>query len=136
MAGREGAAGPSGAAGMQGPTGPTGAQGAAGIVGNWTAYRDFTFGYDRTNIRASDASMASEIAMYMARNPSLQLGIDNSMNPEASQHSQDMNGRRASAVRDALIQAGVPGSRIQMGAFAAPQDRHARQVEVLLSTRT
>ena len=135
MAGRAGAAGPSGDVGAQGPTGPTGAQGQAGIVGSWTAYRDFTFYGDRSNLQPSDVTMADEIAGYMAQNPSLQLGIDGSMNPNSAEPSnQDLSNRRVRAVRDALIQAGVPAGKIQTGAFGDPQLRRNRRVDVLLKT--
>jgi hypothetical protein len=88
-------------------------------------------------IEPSGMSTISEMAAYMARNPSMELGLDGSINP-ASAHpiNQDLSDRRVSAVRDALIQAGVPAHRIETGAFADPQLRRNRRVDVLLKTRT
>ena len=136
MAGRAGESGPAGDPGAQGPMGPTGAQGAVGIVRDWTPYRDFTFASDRTNVRSSEMGTVTEIAAYMANNPSLLLGIDDSTNPQGGDGpaQQDLDQRRAGAVRDALIQAGVPSNRIEMGALSDPQLRRNQQVEVLLRT--
>jgi outer membrane protein OmpA-like peptidoglycan-associated protein len=113
--------------GAQGPAGPQGAQGRVGVVGRWTAYRDFTFRYARTDVPSDEMSTVSEIASYMAQNPSLRLGIDGSGN-------ENLSGRRVDSVRDALIQAGVPAYKIQMGAFGDPQLRRDRRVAVLLSS--
>jgi outer membrane protein OmpA-like peptidoglycan-associated protein len=135
MVGNAGAMGPSGGAGAQGPIGPTGAQGPAGVVGHWTAYRDFTFYTDRTDLQPSDVTMANEIAGYMAHNPSLQIGIDGSTNPSGGASTdQDLNNRRVEAVHNALINAGVPASKIQTGAFGDPQLRRDGRVEVLIAT--
>jgi outer membrane protein OmpA-like peptidoglycan-associated protein len=135
MAGSAGATGPSGNVGAQGPTGPTGAQGPVGIVTQWTAYRDFTFHGDRVKLKPSDVSMVDEIAGYMSHNPSLELGIDGSINSASAEGTnQDLNSQRISAVRDALIQAGVPADKIQTGAFGDPQLRRNHRIDVLLKT--
>jgi len=135
MAGRAGAAGPSGDAGAQGPAGQTGVQGQVGIVGRWTAYRDFTFYGDRSDLQPSDVTMVDEIAGYMAQNPSLQIGIDGSTDPNgAAPTNENLNDRRVDALHNALLKAGVPASKIQMGAFGDPQLRRDGRVEVLIST--
>ncbi len=64
----------------------------------------------------------SEIADYMYKNPSLQLGIDGS------------NKSRVDAVRDALIQTGVPAWKIHMGAFGDKRLTQDRRIEVLIRT--
>jgi len=109
--------------------GAAGAQGPVGSVGSWTHYRNFRFGYHSAQIRASDQSTANDIAAYMAKNPSLQIGID-----ATDPGNQALGNRRADAVRDALVQAGVPSYKIQTGAFGDPQLRSNGRVEVLLST--
>lgn len=131
MVGVAGPAGQSGVAGEQGPTGPTGAQGAVGAVGHWASYREFTFEHNRADIQASDRSTVSEIATYMKRNPSLQVGIDGS-----AQGTQDqgLSERRTNAVRNALIAEGVPAHRIQTGAFGDQRLKRDRRVEVLISS--
>ena len=113
----------------------TGAQGPAGAVYRWTSYRAFWFDSDTTNLRSSDMSQVAEIAEYMKQNPSLKIGIDGSSPSGANRRARDLADRRSTAVRNALIDAGVPGSRIEMGAFG---DRHLvreGRVEVLLHTR-
>ena len=80
-------------------------------------------------------SKVSEIATYMNQNPSLQVGIDGSMDPRGTDpRNQDLSDRRVEAVRSALIQAGVPAHKIQTGAFGDTQLTRDRRVEVLIST--
>jgi outer membrane protein OmpA-like peptidoglycan-associated protein len=135
MAGAAGPAGHSGPAGAQGPVGATGAQGVVGVVEGWTSYREFVFGYDKSAMQASDATKINEIAAYLKRNPSLQVGVDGSMDPRGTDpRNQELSDRRVSAVRNALIQAGVPAQRIQTGAFGDEDLRRDRRVEVLIST--
>ena len=132
-AGYVGQAGNPGAAGMQGPTGPTGAQGPVGIVANWVAYREYNFNPGRAEIQPSNANTASEIAAYMEQNPSLQIALNGSGDSGATDaQSQKLSDRRFDAVRAALIDAGVPASKIQSGSFGDPQLSHDGQVAVLL----
>jgi outer membrane protein OmpA-like peptidoglycan-associated protein len=71
----------------------------------------------------------------MNQNPSLQIGIDGSMDPRGSDpRDQNLSDRRVSAVRDALVQAGVPSYKILTGAFGDTQLTRDRRVEVLIST--
>jgi outer membrane protein OmpA-like peptidoglycan-associated protein len=125
-----------GAAGAQGPAGATGAQGPAGIVDRWNPYREFTFDVARAELQPSDASKVSEIATYMKKNPSLQVGIDGSISPRpgSDMSTQDLRDRRVDAVRSSLIQAGVPAERIKIGAFGDPQLRRDGRVDLLIST--
>ncbi len=136
-AGIAGEAGPSGYQGERGYTGATGDQGAVGIVYKWTAYREFNFDRDHANIPASEMDGISEIAAYLAENPSLEVGIDGSLDTsDSSQRQRDLSDRRANSVNDALLQAGVPASQIRMGAFADPDRRHQGQIQVLIKTRS
>ena len=50
--------------------------------------------------------------------------------------NQDLSDRRISAVRQALIRAGVPTSRIQAGTFGDMDLTRDRRVEVLVRTTT
>jgi outer membrane protein OmpA-like peptidoglycan-associated protein len=135
MAGSAGAMGRSGPAGVQGSVGSMGRQGAAGVVDRWTSYRDFDFEYDRADMRNSDATKVSEIATYMKQNPSLQVGIDGSMDPRGTDpRNQQLSDRRVDTVRTALINAGVPASRIKTGAFGDTSLTKDRRVEVLIIT--
>jgi len=130
MAGGIGGAGHSGAQGAQGVVGPTGPQGPVGIVNSWTSYRVITFDNGRADLSAFDKNTVSEIAAYMAKNPSLQVGLDGYKDPSY----QNLSDRRVGTVRDALIVAGVPSYKVQVGAFGDPQFSRDRRVEVLLST--
>lgn len=126
--GNIGPAGPSGVAGARGESGPTGAQGAVGIVDHWTSFRELWFDSNRTDLQSSEMSKVSEIADYISQNPSIRVGIDGSTDAR----NQDLNDRRVAAVRDALIQAGVPSSKIQSGAYGDARLAHDRRIEVLV----
>jgi outer membrane protein OmpA-like peptidoglycan-associated protein len=140
--GMTGPPGPVGAPGPQGPIGPSGAPGPAGPVGpqgpigtpaaqtspahptalapaSWTSYRDIYFDYDRSDFRAGEMVKISEMAAYSRQNPSVRLGVDGySDSLGSTRYNATMSQRRTLAVRDALIQAGVPSDRIDSGQFS------------------
>jgi outer membrane protein OmpA-like peptidoglycan-associated protein len=89
-----------------------------------------TFDRARSDLSASDKAIVTEIAAYMAQNPSLQAGIDGFRDP----NNQSLSDRRVGAVREALIVAGVPANKVQVGAFGDPNASRERRVEVLLSS--
>jgi hypothetical protein len=122
--------GPAGDTGPAGATGATGTRGPVGIVDRWTTYGVIYFGTGRSDLSTYDKSVVSEIAAHMAKNPSLQAGIDGHRDPR----NQSLSERRVVTVRDALMAGGVPSSKIQTGAFGDPNLRTDRRVEVLLST--
>ena len=140
-----GAQGTTGVTGAQGTAGVTGAQGPAGVAGvrspapaatGWVALKDFTFDYDRVDIRPSELNQPSEIATYARLNPSVRLGIDGSTDllRGTNQYNSGLSQRRIATVRDALIQAGVAADRIDTGAFAA-QRANCRDAVELCSQR-
>jgi OOP family OmpA-OmpF porin len=91
--------------------------------------------YDRSDILPSQKATIAEVADYVVRNPSLQIGIDNTADPRGSDpRDPDLNQRRADAVRDALVQAGVPAGRIQTGIVGDGQLARDRRVGLLVST--
>jgi outer membrane protein OmpA-like peptidoglycan-associated protein len=117
-AGAIGTSGAMGATGMQGAAGAVGAQGSAGAVVRWESFRDFLFDFDKSDVRTSEAAKAPEIAAYMNANPSVQVGIDGYADPRGTnQYNLALSERRVHAVRDALVQAGVPAGKIQTGFF-------------------
>ena len=119
------------------PAASKGATGSAGSVmlDRWISFREFMFDENRSDMQAGDSSKIGEIAVYMNANPSLQIGIDGSMDPQGSDpRDQSLSDRRVGAVRDALIQAGVPSYKIQTGPFGDAQLARDRRVEVLFST--
>ena len=130
-----GPAGPAGLAGAQGAVGATGAHGPTGMIVRWTLYRDFRFDYNRSDLQESEMKKVAEVALYMKSNPSLAIGLDGSMDPQGTDpRSQDLSNLRVKAIRDALLQAGVPISRIQEGAFGDKHLVHDRRVPALLCT--
>jgi len=99
------------------------AAGAVGAAGpqKWSVYRGYDFAYARDDINDNDLKKAGQVAEYINRNPSLDVALDGSST------------RRVHAVREALITAGVPPDKIQMGAYGDPNLRTDRHVAVLVS---
>ena len=138
--GMTGSQGSTGMTGSQGSAGATGAQGPAGMAGarspalaatGWSALKDFTFDYDRTEIRSAELNQASEIAAYVRQYPSVRLGIDGSTDllRGTNQYNAGLSQRRMATVRDALIHAGVSADRIDTGAFAAQRAACSDSIE-------
>jgi outer membrane protein OmpA-like peptidoglycan-associated protein len=119
--------------GTSGATGEIGAQGVIGEVDCWTSYRDFWFASESARIQDSDLDQVAEIATYMKDHPSVQLGIDGSLDPRNSNgRDRELSNRRVETIRTALIDAGVPAGRITAGAYGDEDLRRDRRVEVLL----
>jgi len=74
--------------------------------------------------------MAAEMADYVKRNPSLILGIDGYMDNQ----NRELSNGRIEAVRESLINSGVPSDRIRVGVFGDPKLRREGRVEVLIMT--
>jgi outer membrane protein OmpA-like peptidoglycan-associated protein len=89
--------------------------------GQWSPYKNFTFNLGSDILQAADADKVAVIADRLEQNPALRVGIDGP------------NARRVSSVRDALIDAGVPASRIREGTFGNPQLRTDGRVDVLVT---
>jgi peptidoglycan-associated lipoprotein len=86
-------------------------------------------------VQNNDAAKAANIAAYLKANPSLQLALDGTMATNgADPKNQALAERRVASVRNALIDAGVPASKIRTGAYGDPQTRRDRRVEVLFAT--
>jgi outer membrane protein OmpA-like peptidoglycan-associated protein len=125
LAGVSGPTGATGATGPQGAVGMTGAQGPLASAGassaGWSLYRSYDFAVARDDIRDVDSNKAAQVASHMRNNPTYRVALDGTSH------------RRVDAVRDALIAAGVPASKIQTGAYGDPQLRTERHVAVLVS---
>ncbi len=147
-----GAQGAAGAVGPEGPAGPRGAQGPAGPAGvasvavkNWTKFKDFLFDFDKSDLRSNEESKVSEIKAYMQQNPAVIVGIDGYTDPRGTdKYNQALSERRVEVIRSALVNAGVPNSKITTGAFGEMRLKcqeqtqecwqSDRRVEVLIST--
>jgi hypothetical protein len=125
-----GPAGLPGPAGPKGDVGPAGDQGPVGIVPCWVSYRDFWFNPNSADILVAQHGVITDMADYTKRNPSLILGIDG----YTGSKNAELNKSRAAAVRDALVNAGVPADRIRSGDFGEPKLRREGRVEVLIMT--
>jgi outer membrane protein OmpA-like peptidoglycan-associated protein len=130
QAGMTGAQGQAGVTGAQGQAGVTGAQGQPGVAAagspapagtRWTSLRDIMFDYNRAEIRSTEMSKISDIAVYTNQNPSVRLGIDGSTDllRGTNQYNAALSQQRVGNVREALIRAGVSADRIETGGFGA-----------------
>jgi peptidoglycan-associated lipoprotein len=142
--GPAGPPGPPGPPGLAGPAGPSGPAGAAGAAAQWRSFADILFDYDKSDVRASETSKITDIAKYMQGDPSINLRIDGFADPRGtSKYNLALSQRRVSAVRDALIKAGVPAGRISTGHFGEQRPKctdkteecwqRDRRVEVLVT---
>jgi outer membrane protein OmpA-like peptidoglycan-associated protein len=135
VVGVAGAAGATGAQGSAGERGDSGITGTAGVVASWTPYREFWFEYNGSDLRRDQQSKVTDIVAYLKANPSLEIGIDGSMNPRGSDpQNQSLANRRVDSIRLALENAGISSQRIRVGAFGNPSLLRDRRVEVLLRT--
>ena len=111
----------------------------------WESFRDILFDYDKADIRSGEATKIKDIASYMRQNSTVILRIDGYTDPRGSApYNKALSTRRVTAVRDALVAAGVPTDRITTGAFGemrpkcneATEDcwQRDRRVEVFVTT--
>lgn len=87
----------------------------------WTSLKDYTFLANSDAIIVSDLSKAREISEYLRVNPTFLVGLDG------------WNARRVTAVKDALLHAGVPDEKILTGAFGYWQMRRDGLVMVMVA---
>jgi outer membrane protein OmpA-like peptidoglycan-associated protein len=118
LAGERGPAGPAGPQGAQGPAGPMGPQAQASAAKQWESFKNFLFDTDKSDIRSNEMGKVSDIAAYLQQNQPAKVAIDGYSDPRGTDpYNQRLSERRVNAIRDALVQAGVPNEKIQTGAF-------------------
>ena len=102
---------------------------------SWTAFLSVTFDFDDSRLRDSDREKAGRAATYLAANPSSRIGLDGRSDPNGNGlRNKELMERRVAAVRNALIQAGVPGNKIETGDFADLRPIRDREVAAVLIT--
>jgi hypothetical protein len=90
-------------------------------VGAWTGFWDYTFNGNSNEILHYDRRMAGDIANYVNENQTRRIAIDGA------------DPTRVEIVRQALFNAGVPGWKMQVGAYGDPKLRRYGRVAVLVS---
>jgi outer membrane protein OmpA-like peptidoglycan-associated protein len=154
-AGPAGQGGPAGIKGPQGPAGPTGPAGPAGGTGPrgslapngaWSSMENVQFEFKQATIQSKCADKIAKLVTWMNDNPQAAIGLDGHVDDkQANDNDPTLSARRVSAVRQALITAGIAPGRISSGDFGtrAPLCRELsencrslnRRVEVLASQR-
>jgi outer membrane protein OmpA-like peptidoglycan-associated protein len=150
-----GPAGPAGASGIRGPQGPTGPAGPAGRLGprsflpsdgSWRSVENVQFEFKQAAIQSKCVDKIAQLVSWMNANPQVAVGLDGHVyDAKANDYDPTLSVRRVSAVRQALITAGIAPSRISSGDFGtrAPLCRSVsenclslnRRVEILAVLR-
>ena len=125
--GPAGAAGPAGPAGISGPQGPTGPAGPAGVPGprgslpsdgSWSSVENVQFEFKQAAIQSQCVDKIAKLVTWMKANPQVAVGLDGHVDDaRANDNDPTLSVRRVSAVRQALITAGIAPSRISSGDF-------------------
>lgn len=117
--GATGPQGPQGVAGLPGPMGPQGAAGVQGAMGPkgsdfvFTAFNDVLFETNKATIVATEAEKLGKLAAYMKAHPEFKVELEAYADARgAAGKNMTLTQRRAIAVRDWLVQLGVPADRI------------------------
>ncbi len=148
-AGPAGIKGPQGPAGPAGPPGPAGAPGLRGALpsnGSWLSVENVQFEYKQAAIQSKCVDKIAKLVAWMHANPQVAVGLDGHVDDAwANDNDPSLSIRRVSAVREALITAGIAPNRISSGDFGtrAPLCREQsedcrsinRRVEVLVANR-
>lgn len=105
-----------------------------GMVQVWRSLTELWFDFNKVELRSSELSKLAAVKAYMDENPSLQIGIDGTLDPlGAEMRDQNLGDLRVGVVREALIEAGVPAYKIRTGALVAEELPQDRRVEILVS---
>jgi len=116
-AGPPGNAGPPGPAGPAGPAGVAGAQGAVGPAGSPGAdaptFRSVLFPFDKYEITSEEMAKVNSLADFMKKTDGVFIMLDGHADKRGTdEYNMALSRRRVKAVRDALVNAGVPTERI------------------------
>lgn len=110
-------------------------QAQSAVNESWSTLQNFWFDSNKSTIHPADMAKVTEIATYMKQNPSLQIGIDSTLNAndnDYGNYDRDLAENRGEAVQKALIAAGVSASKIESGAFGDNSLRRDGRVEVFV----
>jgi outer membrane protein OmpA-like peptidoglycan-associated protein len=128
-AGPAGPAGPDGPAGIKGPTGPQGPTGPAGNRGRrgsvapdsrWSSVENVQFEFKQAAIQSKCEDKIARLVTWMNDHPRLSIGLDGHVDDtQANDNDPTLSARRVSAVREALVSAGIAPGRISTGEFGA-----------------
>ena len=134
--GAMGPAGPQGVAGLPGPVGPQGALGPQGAMGPkgedfvFTAFNDVMFDTNQATIRATEAEKLGKLAAYLKKNPEFKVELEAYADARGAEgKNMALTQRRAVAVRDWLVQLGVPADRIVATGYGELSPKCAQKAE-------
>ena len=124
--GPQGLPGPRGVAGAPGPARPPGLAGTIGpsgpraAVGTWTSMENVQFEFERAQIQSRCAEKIVKLAAWINEDRYVAVALDGHVDDfRANDFRPGLGVRRAVAVREALVAAGVAPARIYIGVFGA-----------------
>jgi outer membrane protein OmpA-like peptidoglycan-associated protein len=84
----------------------------------WIAFNNINFDTNRATLTPAAEKEIARIAAYMKDNPSFKVELEGYTDPRGTQrHNMALSTRRAKAVQDALVAAGIPKDRIAVAAY-------------------
>ena len=114
--------------------------------GSWNSIENVQFEYKEAAIQSKCADKIGKLVAWMNANPKVAIGLDGHVDDaQANDNDPSLSRQRVSAVRHALIAAGIAPGRISSGDFGAraPLCRDSsenclslnRRVEILAALR-
>ncbi len=77
-------------------------------------FKEVWFERGKAIVGSDEMYKVSEVVTYIQQNPSIRVGIDTFSDPDvATPYDRALRQRRVDAVRDALINAGLPAYKLQ-----------------------
>jgi len=96
-----------------GPAGAPGPMGAKGGDFVFIAFSDILFDSNKADIRLNETDKLGQLAAYLKAHPEFKVELEAYADPRGTEAKNlTLAQRRASAVRDWLVQLGVPADRI------------------------
>jgi peptidoglycan-associated lipoprotein len=93
-------------------------------------FRDVLFAYDRSDVQPDEATKITQIADYVKQADGIIVMLDGHADPRGTEpYNLDLSKRRVTAVREALVNAGVPAERISINAAGERRPKCAEKTE-------
>jgi peptidoglycan-associated lipoprotein len=93
-------------------------------------FRDVLFAYDRAEVPADEATKVADIADFVKQNDDVVVMLEGHADPRGTDtYNLGLSQRRVSAVREALVNAGVPEDRVSTAASGKKRPKCTEKTE-------